>query len=161
MNRPPSIPQNYLLYKGTWCHPSRVPQAMRLVTQCINDDAPQLRQNATQSDSVATEGIKTPKRIRQSTKPLLNKLEDEWLAFYEKWFDRIYAQGIRFKLANGLWYKPDFVCFTVKTCWEIKGPHAFRGGFENLKVAASQYPDFKWVLTWKQDGGWKEQVVLP
>jgi len=102
-----------------------------------------------------------PRRIRQSTKPLMNKLEGEWLAFYGKWFPVIYPQSIRFKLANGVWYKPDFIALKEMTCWEIKGPHAFRGGFENLKVAAHQYTEFKWVLCWKADGGWKEQVVLP
>lgn len=105
--------------------------------------------------------VKPTKRIRQSAKPLLNKLEQEWLDFYGKWFDVVHAQDIRFKLANGIWYKPDFVCFKVSTCWEVKGPHAFRGGFENLKVAANKYPEFKWVLVWKEHGAWKEQHVLP
>ena len=44
---------------------------------------------------------------------------------------------------------------------EVKGPHAFRRGFENLKMAAHKYPWIKWVLVWKENGEWREQTVLP
>ncbi len=111
---------------------------------------------------------KPPKRIRQSTKPLMNKLEGEWFAYlktkYPSHAQYIYPQSVRFKLGNGIWYKPDLWCpilGTWGTCWEIKGPHAFRGGLENLKVAASQYPNLCWMLIWKEHGDWKEQLVLP
>lgn len=107
------------------------------------------------------------KRIRQNHKPELNKLEREFQAHLE--YDCpggfIYPQSIRFKLANGIWYKPDFVLFLPLSlqlwAYEVKGPHAFRGGFENLKVAASRYPQIVWYLVWKQDGGWKKQLVMP
>lgn len=110
---------------------------------------------------------KPAKRIRQSSKPLLNKLEQEWfdvlLIRYPSHAKAIRPQTIRFKLGNGIWYKPDIWCPTLGTwgcCWEVKGPHSFRGGIENLKVAASLYPEIKWVLVWK-DKGWQEQEVLP
>lgn len=108
---------------------------------------------------------KPPRRIRQSTKPLLNKLEQEWYSRQCAFFPSrtFYMQSIRFKLANGIWYKPDAVSidFLPPTCWEIKGPHAFRGGFENLKVAAHQYPNIHWILVWKENRNWQEQEVLP
>lgn len=106
------------------------------------------------------------KRIRQSSKPDMNKLETRFLNYQKARFPSLpfYCQSLRFKLGNGIWYKPDM--FTplfegMPACWEVKGPHAFRGGFENLKVAASRYLDFKWFLTWEQDGRWQEQLVLP
>jgi len=107
------------------------------------------------------------KRIRQDTKPLMNKLEAEWLNFGlsaprdEAWF--VMSQAMRFKLANGLWYKPDFVVRKPATisAYEVKGPHAFRGGFENLKMAATTYTWIKWFLVWKENGTWQEQEVLP
>ncbi len=111
-----------------------------------------------------------PKRLRQSSKPLLNKLEGEWLEMLKStlWDTTvIWSQALRFKLGNGIWYKPDFVTFSTLvnfnvTCWEVKGPKAFRGGFENLKVAASLYPEIRWVLVWKDKHGiWQEQAVLP
>jgi hypothetical protein len=111
-----------------------------------------------------------PKRIRQSSKPRLNKLETEFKNLLEVWGGSfITAQAMRFELATGLWYKPDFVVFPGKLdsqdprirAYEVKGPHAFRGGFENLKMAARQWPDVQWILVWKEDGAWKEQVVLP
>lgn len=107
------------------------------------------------------------KRIRQSAKPLLNRLEEEYLSELSKGSSRpAYAQAIRFRLGNGIWYKPDFVIFNYANrtlAYEIKGPHAFRGGFENLKVAASLYPAVKFILVWKDNatGKWIEQEVLP
>jgi hypothetical protein len=104
-------------------------------------------------------------RIRQDSKPLMNKLEMEW-------FNRLggmastrnlRAQAIRVKLANGLWFKVDITCIIdgKMTCFEVKGSFAFRGGFENLKSAASLFPEWDWFLVWKDDGQWKSQKVLP
>ncbi len=105
---------------------------------------------------------KPPKRIRQSSKPPMNKLEQEWFEELKRKQPSDYlCQSIRFMLANGLWYKPDVVCFHMQTCWEVKGPFAHRGGFENLKMAAHKYPWFRWKLIWKENGKWQEQEVLP
>lgn len=108
------------------------------------------------------------RRIRQDTKPLLNKLETE---FRSMWLNEhagchLLEQSIRFRLGNGIWYKPDFVWFPPMSyirphAYEVKGPHAFRGGFENLKVAAGMYTEVQFILCWKEDGVWKEQRVLP
>lgn len=108
------------------------------------------------------------KRIRQSSKPLLNKLEQEYsLVLFDRYGQfgmMVLPQSIRFKLGNGIWYKPDFVVLgeTGIMAFEVKGPFAHRGGFENLKVAAHQYGKrIKWTLVWKEQGQWKEQIVLP
>lgn len=110
------------------------------------------------------------KRLRQSAKPLLNKLEAEWLGELRKKLlsgTTIWVQALRFRLGNGIWYKPDFAAEVRNDwhdslfAWEVKGPHVFRGGLENLKVAASLYPEVRWVLAWKEDGLWREQEVLP
>ena len=104
------------------------------------------------------------KRIRQDSKPLLNKLEEEFYSWWTfKHGNHLLKQAIRFRLANGLWYKPDFVSLHSSPilAYEIKGPHAFRGGFENLKMAATQYPKVCWVLWWRANGEWKWQEVLP
>lgn len=106
------------------------------------------------------------KRVRQDSKPLLNKLEAEFLAKWNREHSlnsSLLSQALRFRLANGLWYKPDFVWLhhSPIIAYEIKGPHAHRGGFENLKMAASVYPHIVWVLWWKERGQWQEQKVLP
>lgn len=105
----------------------------------------------------------SPKRIRQDHKPLLNKLESEFKDYLSPLGIPVIAQSLRFKLANGLWYKPDFVYISMGkvVCYEVKGPHAFRGGFENLKMAAHQYPQIDWMLAWKRGGQWQLQPVLP
>lgn len=108
------------------------------------------------------------KRLRQDTKPLLNKLETEFherLQFLYPGQD-FHPQAKRFRLANGIWYKPDFTAdacknFSSEVAWEVKGPHVFRGGFENLKVAAHEWPHVQWWLVWKENGDWKQQEILP
>lgn len=113
-------------------------------------------------EDVAVACPKPKKRIRQDTKPLMNKLEQEYYDDYFAGAAEVCVQSVRFKLANGLWYKPDFFSpGTPSVGIEVKGPHAFRGGFENLKMAAHQYPWIKWILVWKEEGAWQEQTVLP
>lgn len=109
---------------------------------------------------------KPPRRIKQDSKPLLNELEADFFV----WLKRnnpdafIYSQAMRFRLGNGIWYKPDLIMFNPFTgrtiAIEVKGPHAFRGGFENLKVAAGLYQHIVWQLAWREDGGWMFQTVL-
>ncbi|MDE2106008.1 MAG: hypothetical protein KGL39_52785 [Patescibacteria group bacterium] len=109
---------------------------------------------------------KPGKRIRQDAKPLMNDLEQEWFRLISSgtMFANVRAQAKRFKLGNGIWYKPDIsaICTLtgVETIWEVKGPHAFRGGFENLKIAAALYPEIDWLLVWKEAGAWKTQKIL-
>lgn len=108
---------------------------------------------------------KPKKRIRQSAKPLLNKLETEFYGHLQQITCRqIFAQALRFRLGNGIWYKPDFVVFNERSrtaAYEVKGPHAFRGGYENLKVAAGLYLAITFFLVWKENGTWQEQEILP
>lgn len=115
------------------------------------------------------------KRIRQSDKPKLNVLETEFekklKADYEGF--TILAQAIRLELATGLWYKPDFFIpaghvrhadWDKSIAYEVKGPRAFRGGFENLKFAARTHGKWcKFFLVWKDKvtGEWQRQEVLP
>jgi hypothetical protein len=114
------------------------------------------------------------RRIRQDrSKP--NKLEERWIQYLQSSYpgEGFITQSLRFRLGNGIWYKPDAFCWNHEwpegeapfvrwrpTAWEVKGPKSWRGGFENLKVAASLYPDVRWVLVW-DDCGWNEQEVLP
>lgn len=109
------------------------------------------------------------KRIRQS-RDKLNKLESAFQVWITHELSGVFdnpiveAQSIRFRLGNGVWYKPDFVFIRPSGRWtiyEVKGPKSWRGGFENLKVAASRYPLIQWVLAWKENGMWITQEVLP
>ena len=109
-------------------------------------------------------GLKPGKRIRQSSKPLMNKLETSfWKEYLKDYHPEARAQAVKFRLGNGIAYTPDFVSLGLHpvTCWEVKGPHAFRGGFENLKVAARAWPEIKWILVWKnKDGQWMQQKII-
>lgn len=131
------------------------------------DEAHQLERNQKAQDAVIQQTLNTPakKRIRQSAKPLMNKLETDFFLYIMRHLPdaKIRAQAKRYKLANGLWYKPDFIAQVHgrETAWEVKGPHAFRGGFENLKMAAHEWPEVKFILAWKEGGSWNTQDVLP
>jgi len=111
-----------------------------------------------------TKGIRDAKRIRQSSKPIMNKLEQEFVDFLKsRWREelenKIYTQAITFKLANGVRYSPDVVL--LPNCYEVKGPHFRDDAIVKLKVAASAYPTLNWCLVWKENGEWREQIILP
>lgn len=112
-------------------------------------------------EELSTKSVK--ERIRQDKNPLMNKLESEWFEKLKTFFPSriIRPQSLRFRLANGLWYKPDFTSIDMKMAWEVKGPFAHRGGFENLKMAAACYTEWKWRLVWKENGRWMDQEILP
>lgn len=113
-----------------------------------------------------------PKRIRQSSKPKLNKLEQAYFDHLSAKYpnNRLRAQSVTYVLANGLRYTPDITSPGIRTDtddeskptnWEIKGPYAFGGSLEKLKMAAAVYPEIRWLLIWKDDDGWHEQEVIP
>lgn len=105
-------------------------------------------------------------RVRQSSKPLLNKLEQRYYDEHLKptLGEHVYAQAVRFRLANGAWYKPDFFCPTGKMAWEIKGPKQMKGiarGMLTIKMAAARYPEILWMLVWWENDEWQFQRILP
>ena len=115
------------------------------------------------------------KRLRQSAKPLMNKLES---SFYETIRDRypnsppVRIQAKTYKLANGVSFRPDFTASlwpsldgainpNRETAFEVKGPHAWDDAIVKLKVAAHEWPEVQWILVTKENGQWKQQVILP
>lgn len=110
-------------------------------------------------------------RVRQD-RSVPNKLESEWGQKLKSDFPgECFRFGERrYKLANGVWYKPDWTCSNHlpvgsildanETAWEVKGPHAWRGGLEFLKIAAHEWPEVRWILVWKENGVWHDQIVV-
>lgn len=115
------------------------------------------------ASSAVAEAAPADRRIRQSQKPRCNKLETEFGAILRVEYPgrRIYDQSFRVEMANGTWFKVDWWIPAESIAFECKGPRAFRGGFENLKRAASSYPDITWVLVWKKEGRWFRQTMIP
>lgn len=109
--------------------------------------------------------IKSGRRVRQESKPLLNRLEERALFYLQGLFPHatIRAQAKRYRLANGAWYKPDFTTQMdgQEFAWEIKGPRAYQAGITNLKFAAQQWPEVNWVLVWVESDGWRSQLIRP
>lgn len=112
------------------------------------------------------------KRVRQSEKPLMNKLETDWFNILSVQFPnypRPRAQAKTYRLANGVRYTPDFTASSWpcsggparETAWEVKGQQAWDDAMVKVKVAASTWPEVQWILVWKQDSEWQQQVILP
>lgn len=115
------------------------------------------------------------KRVRQDLKPLMNKLEAAWFAVLNLQnvnYPRPRAQAKRYRLANEAWYKPDVTasCWPqedgpdIETAWECKGPKEMKNmarAMLTIKVAAAAWPEVAFYLVWKEDGGWKQQRILP
>jgi hypothetical protein len=107
------------------------------------------------------------KRIRQGEKPP-TKLEADWRLHQEAFFPgvKFRAQAIRFRLANGAWYRPDLMAWMDgrMNCWETKGPKQMKNvarGILTVKFAATAWPEVRFTLVWREAGQWHEQVVLP
>ncbi len=121
------------------------------------------------SVKLATEATPKERRLRQDHKPLMNKLEAGWYGYLKATVTgTIRPQAIRLRLANGSWYKPDHSAVVERegepgrlTFWECKGPHVFKSAFETLKRAAAEYPEFRFILVWRAETGWKTQEILP
>lgn len=116
--------------------------------------------------------VVTPRRrVKQKTKPLLNKLESEWLTILKECrgdnnFAEVRSQAIRFQLCNGVTFTPDLFSFAwirgEPHAWEVKGKHAWDDAIVKIKMAAQEWPEIKWILVWKSDDGlWREQEILP
>src|SRR5215472_964213 len=101
---------------------------MRTIPQNVSESTKRLNPHLyTYTTGIAPTGeeitiiTKSRKRIRQSSKPQMNKLEEEWmcqLAASPPPFS-IHPQRITFKLANGLRYTPDFFAFEWKCLGEL------------------------------------------
>lgn len=107
------------------------------------------------------------KRIRQSEKPLMNKLEAAWLQHLQAIHPalQIHSQEWRVKIANGAWFKVDHCAFLDGrwTAWEVKGPKEGKNvarGMLALKCAARCFPEVEWILVWRLNGLWSQQIVL-
>jgi hypothetical protein len=117
-------------------------------------------------------GVKSPRLISQSHKPILNKLETAALAWLMSLypFAAFHSQAWRVKIGNGAWFKVDLCAFLGAAqgigrwyAWEVKelrGKNAARGILA-LKCAAHQFPEVRWCLLVRQKGVWREQEVLP
>lgn len=110
----------------------------------------------------------TKPRIRQSQKPLLNKLETDLYDYLQaQTLQTVFPQALTFRLANGVRYSPDFFCFSFPwrgdmkpTAWECKGPFFRDDAVVKLKMFATLYPQILVLLASKNDGQWIFQEVF-
>jgi hypothetical protein len=137
-------------------HPKMMPQVM---AQLAAQNSPRAIAGAL---PVEVEASPSQRRVRQS-RQTMNKLELAYQDMLRVEFPGkvVLPQSIRMRLGNGAWYKPDFFVPHLSLFIEVKGPKAFRGGFEYLKIAASEHGWAKFRLVWKENGKWFRQEILP
>jgi len=73
-------------------------------------------------------------------------------------FQQVWREPLAFRLAGNTTYKPDFMTLSSLhrlVMWETKGPYAREDSIVKLKVAASMYPCFDWVLVKQDRGKWR------
>lgn len=119
--------------------------------------------------------------IRQQTKDPRNQLEKMfefeilyWRKLRGELLDYYGHQSLRFKLANGDFFSPDYPAIEINPAggvrwvlFECKGER--RGGkvkarddaVSKIKHAAREYQHCRFVLVWRDSGEWMFQEVLP
>lgn len=115
-------------------------------------------------------------RIRQASKPRMNKLEQEWfniLNVQYPAYPRPRPQAVRFEIASGCHYTPDVFAISwpnefgpvspaMPTAWEVKGKKMWDDAVVKIKVAARVWPDITWIMCWKEPNGqWQTQRIMP
>jgi hypothetical protein len=135
----------------------------------LSDCRPELRDRILKQ--ITPGPVQEATRVKQDHKPVLNKLETRCRDYLKALCPKsiILEQQLRFKLGNGVWYKPDlalidlFEPFIRLRLIECKGPKQMKGvakGVMTIKIAAAQYPKFEWFLMW-DESGLKNQRIFP
>lgn len=104
-----------------------------------------------------------PKRIRQRTKPLMNRLEQE---FYDTQIHpalryQVHAQAVTLLIGNGVRYTCDFFNLTTQVADEVKGEWMVDDAVVKLKMAATVFREITFRLNWKHEDEWQQQIILP
>lgn len=110
-----------------------------------------------------------PKQIvKQKVRGEMNKTEQRFEQDYLKPLTHIGTfkdyeyESVKLKLGNGTYYTPDFCAWHPNgsvTFFEVKGAYIRDKGAMTIKIAASKYPLFKFVLAQYSKGQWTEQEM--
>ena len=107
-------------------------------------------------------------RIRQKAGEALNKTERLFLEWLKQKYPEdqfvVGSQRLRFRLANGAWYKPDNDLWDRETnrltLFEVKGYMRPKDAL-TLKVVASLYPWLTFKIVSRKGSTWEISEVLP
>ncbi len=123
-------------------------------------------------DAIQLAKEKAPKRIRQSSKPLLNKTEQRCFDYLSSsMIDAVVKEKpMTFRLCNGVRLTPDIGVFMIPgemkpRMIDVKGQQQIQDdAVVKLKFAAKEWPMFAWLIMWEIDGvhgNWCVQEILP
>lgn len=145
------------------------PVQVRLRAQMLNEDSVRLAKNHPTGAVPLIPTPKEKKRLRQSREEAMNKTEREFFGILKaRTKGQIFIAPIQLDLASGCTYRPDFLEITptgivshVTTLYEVKGGFMREDGWIKLKMAASKYPFWTFVLAQKEKGVWAEETTVP
>lgn len=109
-------------------------------------------------------GRQTVKRAAAHTTGVMTKTEERFVRdFVQPRIDRGQSIGylhekIKFRLATGTWYTPDVIELLPDRSWwihEVKGDKVWDDAAVKFKVAAEQYPWWRWTKTQWTGKAWR------
>ncbi len=156
------IPEKYIRTSdGGFSHPARVKRDPATI---YGEMAPLEKP----SNADLARGPSFSKRIRQSSKPLLNKTEEMFaVVLGYRSIGKVWKQAITLRMDPPYKsYRPDLAywdCVRVVLVFvEVKGCHRFREkGIAKAALAAKTYPQFRFELAEWTGSEWKESVLSP
>lgn len=170
MNQPRTIPDGFIS-AGT--HPDGTPMYRKADRKPIGEgdkDAIAITQEEMRKKLTAMADKAKPKtRLRQSSKPLLNKTEQRFFDYLKTKHpeDSIRAKPMTFQLCNGVVFKPDVSRYAKEQCryhmFDVKGPQQIQDDAAvKIKMAAKEWPEVSWWLAWETAlNVWQVQLILP
>lgn len=102
--------------------------------------------------------VKQPAAPKVPKAPL-NKTELRYKAILQATHPVVRSQAIRLQLAERCTYTPDFFTPDDRTFWEVKGSFVREDGWIKLKVAATMYPEFRFIMAQYEGGKWSETEI--
>lgn len=114
---------------------------------------------------IREEYIAKPPKPKRKRKPRVagqpNKLEAAFLEHIKARGMDAHFEAVTFRLGSDCRYTPDvFVTnATPKMFCEVKGPYKREDAMVKLRVAAKQYPCFRWLLVERDKSGWRAYEI--
>jgi hypothetical protein len=108
--------------------------------------------------------VASRKTERKAVEERLNKTEKRWLFELRARGLMVKPFGLTLLLANGVRFTPDFYCcisHRQPLFYEVKGAYVRPDAWTKLKMAASLFPEFTFIIAQWKDGAWTEMEIKP
>jgi hypothetical protein len=97
----------------------------------------------------------------------LNKTERARLEYLRRLphVKSLHIQAVTVKIGNDCRFTPDFFYFDANRerliAEDTKGGHVWEDSRIKAKAAARMFPEFTFIVAYKENGGWREEEIKP